>query len=152
MLDLIEEWQQSDLFFQVAPQTAEGFIQTLKEEISNQPIPIWKDELYLEFHRGTFTSKADQKRRNRKMEGLISNTEKFCSMAILSQSANYPKFKLERAWKSLLLNQFHDILPGSSIPEVFEDANLVWTQAENSCREIIQEIEARVSNAMDLWN
>jgi len=152
MLDLIEEWQQSDLFFQVAPQTAEGFIQTLKEEISNQPIPIWKDELYLEFHRGTFTSKADQKRRNRKMEGLISNTEKFCSTATLSQSANYPKFKLEGAWKNLLLNQFHDIFPGSSIPEVFEDANLAWAQAENSCREIIQEIEARVSNAMDLWN
>ncbi|MGA7954665.1 MAG: glycoside hydrolase family 38 C-terminal domain-containing protein [Gloeobacterales cyanobacterium] len=152
MLDLAEEWQQSDLFFQLEPQTAEGFIQTLKEEISNQSIPIWKNELYLEFHRGTFTSKADQKRKNRKIEGLISNTEKFCSMANLSQNANYPKCKLEGAWKNLLLNQFHDILPGTSIPEVFEDANLIWTQAENSCREIIQGIEAHLPNSIDLWN
>jgi alpha-mannosidase len=152
MLDLAEEWQQSDLFFQVKPQTAEDFIQKLKEEISDHTLPLWKDELYLEFHRGTFTTKADQKRKNRKLEVLISNTEKLCSLANLSQKANYPKHELENTWKNVLLNQFHDILPGSSIPKVFEDANLVWKQAEQSCRAITQKIGSKLSESMDLWN
>lgn len=152
MMDLAEDWKQSALFFQLQPQTVEGFIDQLQEEIADKSIPVWNDELYLELHRGTFTTKADQKRKNRKMEGLISNTEKFCSIANLNQKVNYPKLKLEGAWKNLLLNQFHDILPGSSIPEVFEDADLVWAQAENSCRKIIQEMGAQLSNARDLWN
>jgi alpha-mannosidase len=152
MMDLAEDWKQSELFFQLQPQTVEGFIDQLQEEIADKSIPVWNDELYLELHRGTFTTKADQKRRNRKMEERISNTEKFCSIANLNHKANYPKLKLEGAWKNLLLNQFHDILPGSSIPEVFEDANLAWAQAENACREIIQGIEAQSSNAIDLWN
>ncbi len=152
MLDIAEEWQQSDLFFQVKPQTAEGFIQKLKEEIADHALPIWKDELYLEFHRGTFTTKADQKRKNRKLEVLISNTEKFCSIASLSQKIDYPRHKLENTWKNILLNQFHDILPGSSIPEVFEDANLVWQQAEESCRAITQKIGNKLSESIELWN
>jgi alpha-mannosidase len=152
MMDLAEDWKRSELFFQLKPQTVEGFIDQLEEEIADKSMPIWDDELYLELHRGTFTTKADQKRKNRKIEVLIANTEKFCSIANLSQKVNYPKLKLEEAWKNLLLNQFHDILPGSSVPEVFEDANLAWTQAEKACQEIIQRIENKSSPSIDLWN
>lgn len=152
MMDLAEDWKQSALFFQLEPQTVEGFIDQLKEEIADKSIPLWNDELYLELHRGTFTTKADQKRKNRKIEVRISNTETFCAIANLNQKVNYPKLKLEEAWKNLLLNQFHDILPGSSIPEVFEDANTAWAQAEKSCQEITQKIGTKSSHSIDLWN
>jgi alpha-mannosidase len=152
MMDLAEDWNQSALFFQLKPQTVEGFIAQLKEEIADKSIPLWNNELYLELHRGTFTTKADQKRKNRKIEVYIANTEKFCAIAHLSQKVHYPKLKLEEAWKDLLLNQFHDILPGSSIPEVFEDADAAWAQAETACQEITQKIGHQSSDSIDLWN
>ena len=84
-------------------------------------LPIWNDELYLEYHRGTYTSQAEVKRLNRESEVLLLSAEKFASLAKLF-GYPYPQEDLDQAWKILLLNQFHDILPGSSIPEVYVDA------------------------------
>jgi alpha-mannosidase len=84
-------------------------------------LPIWNDELYLEYHRGTYTSQADIKKLNRESEVLLLSGEKFSSLAALL-GHHYHKNDLERAWRILLFNQFHDILPGSSIPEVYVDA------------------------------
>lgn len=85
-------------------------------EKSLPELPVWDGEMYYENHRGTFTSQAFVKKNNRRGEFRMRNAE------ILSLlNGNYPSEKLEKAWKMLLQNQFHDILPGTSIHEVFED-------------------------------
>lgn len=85
-------------------------------------------ELYLELHRGTATSHGSIKRGNRKSEILLREIEYTAALAsISSQSKNYiyPKDQLDRLWKGVLLNQFHDVLPGSAIGMVYEDAEKV---------------------------
>ncbi len=101
--------------------------------------PVWNDELYLEFHRGCYTTHADQKRWNRRCEGLLYQAELFASLATLTTGTVYPKVQLEQAWKKVLFNQFHDILPGTSIPEVFVEANLAWQEVEQVGLEILKE-------------
>ncbi|HEY9820320.1 MAG TPA: glycoside hydrolase family 38 C-terminal domain-containing protein, partial [Candidatus Sericytochromatia bacterium] len=103
------------------------------------PTPIWNNELYLEFHRGCYTTHADQKRWNRRCEGLLYQAELFASLATLTAGSSYPKFQLEEAWKKVLFNQFHDILPGTSIPEVFVEANQAWQEVEQVGLEILEE-------------
>jgi alpha-mannosidase len=140
MLNIGREWANSEMFFTLESSTAENFILKLKQEIDRASIPCWRDELYLEFHRGTYTTKADQKRQHRQAEILITNTEKLCAIASILQQADYPKPALEKAWHGLMLNQFHDILPGTSIPEVFADADLVWAEIRNICKGLTDEI------------
>lgn len=85
--------------------------------LPHEDLPVWDGELYLERHRGTLTTQARNKRRNRKAEFLLRDAE---FLSFLSNT--YPKEDLRKAWKILLLNQFHDILPGSSIGEVYVDS------------------------------
>ncbi|MEG4044456.1 alpha-mannosidase [Microcoleus sp. Pol17_C1] len=100
-------------------------------------LPIWKDELYLEFHRGCYTTHADQKRQNRRCEELLYQAELLSSLATICTGAVYPKSELESAWKQILFNQFHDILPGSAIAQVYADANLAFAEVDRTCREIL---------------
>ncbi len=102
------------------------------------PFPIWNDELYLEFHRGCYTTHGDQKRLNRKCETLLSEAELFSAWANIALHLKYPKTELETAWKKLLFNQFHDILPGSSIPEVYTDALPEWEDIKATGNQILQ--------------
>ncbi len=85
--------------------------------------PKWVGELYLEVHRGTYTSIAKNKKNNRKSEFLCQDTENVSVMDKLLLGGEYPQEALFRNWKVILLNQFHDIIPGSSIPEVYEDSD-----------------------------
>jgi alpha-mannosidase len=100
-------------------------------------LPTWNSELYLEFHRGCYTTHAEQKLYNRQSEDLLYQAELWSALATLSTGVEYPKTELEIAWKTVLFNQFHDILPGSSISEVFVDANQAWERVWQSCYEII---------------
>ena len=100
-------------------------------------LPTWNSDLYLEFHRGCYTTHADQKLFNRRLEELLYQAELWASLATISTGVEYPKAELEIAWKKVLFNQFHDILPGSSITEVFEDANQAWGEASELVRQII---------------
>lgn len=85
-------------------------------------LPKWVGELYLELHRGTLTTQARVKRLNREAEHRLLEAEAFAAVAALGGAA-YPAGELEGLWKTLLLNQFHDILPGTSISEVYEEAH-----------------------------
>lgn len=85
--------------------------------------PKWVGELYLEFHRGTYTSIARNKKNNRECEFLCQTTETLAVANDILNGRAYPEEKLEKAWKTLLLNQFHDIIPGSSIREVYEESD-----------------------------
>ncbi|TAF55092.1 MAG: alpha-mannosidase [Oscillatoriales cyanobacterium] len=111
-----------------------------KSQLKNSPsppLPIWKDELYLEFHRGCYTTRADQKRQNRRCEDLLYEAELFSSIATICTGAVYPKVELESAWKQVLFNQFHDILPGSAIAQAYTDANLAFAGVDRACRHIL---------------
>lgn len=135
MLDMGRKWADAPLFFTIQPCKLEDFLINLKAQQSSliEDLPVWQDELYLEFHRGTFTTKAEQKRQNRQVEVLIGNAEKFRAIANLTNQIEYPQVQLETAWQGLLLNQFHDILPGTSIPEVFADADHTWAEVREIC-------------------
>ncbi|MFZ4894738.1 alpha-mannosidase [Plantibacter sp. Mn2098] len=84
--------------------------------------PVWSGELYLEFHRGTYTSQARTKRGNRRSEHLLREAELWAATAAVRTGADYPYEILERSWHTVLLQQFHDILPGSSIAWVHQVA------------------------------
>src|SRR5215217_1198203 len=96
----------------------EDFYATLPKE----DLPKWVGELYLELHRGTFTSQGRVKTFNRAAEHRLLEAEALSTIAGLHGGLE-PREALEGAWKTLLLNQFHDILPGSSIGEVYEDSH-----------------------------
>lgn len=101
---------------------AEPYFERLAERTADKELPVWDGELYLEYHRGTYTSQAQVKRANRKAEVLYHDAEWLGALAGLLADAPYPHERLRAGWELLLLNQFHDILPGSSIREVYEDA------------------------------
>ncbi|WP_405486792.1 alpha-mannosidase [Streptomyces sp. NBC_00096] len=85
--------------------------------------PVWAGELYLELHRGTYTSQAKTKQGNRRSESLLREAELWASTAAVKVPGyTYPYEDLERIWKTVLLHQFHDILPGSSIAWVHREA------------------------------
>ncbi|HOV68857.1 MAG TPA: alpha-mannosidase, partial [Clostridia bacterium] len=91
-----------------------------KAAAGSKYLPKWVGELYLEYHRGTYTSIARNKKYNRKSENLYMETETFNVINNLLLNAQYPQDEINSGWKTILLNQFHDILPGSSIREVYE--------------------------------
>jgi len=97
------------------------FLKNLELDLKTN-IPVWNDELYLEYHRGTYTTQAKVKKNNRESESLLSAAEKWASISSLLNNTPYPAELLEKAWKVVLTNQFHDILPGSSINPVYRDA------------------------------
>ena len=99
-------------------------------------LPCWAGELYLEIHRGTLTSQARVKRGNRKCEQALTAWEFMASMLPAEQ---YPADELKACWRKLLLNQFHDILPGSSIRLVYErtwrEHDEILSAAENGMKQ-----------------
>lgn len=98
---------------------------------SDQYLHTWDGELYLEYHRGTYTSQAYNKRMNRKLELLYRETEWLNALRCVSSSSwkDYPQAQLQEGWRILLRQQFHDIIPGSSITEVYEDSHLEYEEA-----------------------
>ncbi len=101
------------------------------ETIRKQPVerPRWVGELYFEMHRGTYTSQARTKRYNRKLEFLLREVELYSVMAQQS-GFSYPAETLQRLWRIVLTNQFHDILPGSSITRVYTVAEEEYAAVE----------------------
>ncbi len=114
----------------------EAFFRNLKENLNKEkPLPVWEDELYLEYHRGTYTSQAFMKRANRKLENRLRDLEYLMALKQVCHEA--VDERLDDCWKLLLKNQFHDILPGSSIHEVYEDAgaDYAWLDRELARKE-----------------
>ncbi|HET7272662.1 MAG TPA: glycoside hydrolase family 38 C-terminal domain-containing protein, partial [Rubrobacter sp.] len=108
--------------FPALPRLRMARVDELFASLPEVGIPKWVGELYLELHRGTLTTQGLVKKLNREAEHRLLEAEAFAATAAL-QGAEYPTQELDRLWKTLLLNQFHDILPGSSISEVYEDAH-----------------------------
>lgn len=98
--------------------------------------PKWVGELYLELHRGTYTSIAKNKKNNRECEFLCQSAETLSVTDNLLCGSVYPKEVLHKSWQTLLLNQFHDIIPGSSIFEVYEDSDRQYSEVRKSVGKI----------------
>lgn len=113
---------------------ATEFLNSLEKSMkkNEQLVPTWQGELYLEFHRGTYTSIAKNKKNNRQCEFLLLDTEALCVMLDKVRGAKFPKKELHAMWETLLLNQFHDIIPGSSIPEVYEKTDVEYAELKAS--------------------
>jgi alpha-mannosidase len=102
--------------------TLEGYVDVLHRNVDKAKLPVYNEELYLELHRACQTTQARTKRNNRKGELLFRDTEYLASVAMLA-GAEYPQEQLYEQWKPFLTNQFHDILPGSSVNEVYTTAD-----------------------------
>ncbi|PSB18537.1 alpha-mannosidase [Phormidesmis priestleyi ULC007] len=145
MLEIARRWQTSPFFPNLEFTSAIEYL----DLTATNPLPIWDDELYLEFHRGCYTTHADQKQQNRDCEKNLYQAELFASLATLVTGRSYPQKALETAWKKALFNQFHDILPGSSIAQVFVDADQEWQESDRICSKVIQEsLEAIVQQIL----
>ncbi len=98
-------------------------------------LPLWDGELYLELHRGTLTSQARTKRANRRIESRLRQVEFLWACLPLTK---YPARELDAIWKKLLINQFHDIIPGSSIGLVYETTEREHAEALQACDQLME--------------
>ena len=123
------------------PETVNSSAHEFFEEIGKKAdeFPVYDGELYFENHRGTFTSQAFVKKNNRRGEFALRNAEILSSAAELMGKSDYDGAELERLWKILLVNQFHDILPGSSIHEVYENAREDYAELNGGLEKLINE-------------
>jgi len=103
--------------------------------------PVWTGELYLELHRGTYTSQAKTKQGNRRSEHLLREAELWGTTAAVRAGYRYPYERLDRLWKTVLLHQFHDILPGSSIAWVHRQARATYAAVATELEEIIADAQ-----------
>jgi alpha-mannosidase len=140
MLEIADRWSRSDVFPNLEFTTAVQYLDKLASRTDSQLLPVWQDELYLEFHRGCFTTHADQKYSNRQCEDLLYQAELWSSLACIVSDRLYPddlKLQIETAWKQTLFNQFHDIIPGTAIEPVYVTANDGWLEVERVTTQII---------------
>ncbi|WP_016910076.1 alpha-mannosidase [Streptomyces xiaopingdaonensis] len=112
--------------------------------------PVWQGELYLELHRGTYTSQAKTKQGNRRSESLLREAELWAATAAVRTSGYvYPYEELERLWKTVLLHQFHDILPGSSIAWVHREARATYARVHAELEEIVAGAQSALAGQGD---
>ena len=129
----------------VKQEFARPFFEKLDERVGRNPhLPVWSGELYLEFHRGTYTSQARVKRNNRKAELMLRSAELRCV-----QSGARHKEALDAVWHDVLTLQFHDILPGSSIHKVYEDADKTYDECFEALDGIMVSGEGALVEAED---
>lgn len=112
--------------------------------------PVFKGELYLELHRATLASQQEMKRGCRREENLLRTTEYLCAAAsVFNPEYRYPREELDGIWKTLLLNQFHDILPGSAIAWVHRQARADYVRDIARLRDIAAEAGASIASVRD---
>lgn len=133
---------------------ADEFFQKVHSDLAKTDsyIPVWDGELYLEYHRGTYTTQANNKKHNRKLEFALCEIEWMSSMALLNGGC-YDKAAMDEAWKVLLCHQFHDIIPGSSIREVYEDSDKAYAKIQatvDSCKSKLA--EHLIKPSADKWS
>ena len=130
---------------------AREFFERLEQDLAARAdVPVWDGELYLEYHRGTYTGQARQKLRNALSQRLYHAAELYAAMARVLVGAAYPREQLEEGWRLILTNQFHDILPGSAISSVYADAQADYERLAAIGEEVLASATRQLSGAMDL--
>src|SRR6516162_7710877 len=119
------------------PRLRMGGVAEFYETISTEALPVWVGEQYLEYHRATYTTQARMKSLHRALEHALVESETAATLAFVRQNKAYPKDPLDKLWRILLINQFHDILPGSSIHSVYGTAHAQLTAALNESAQLL---------------
>ncbi len=116
----------------------------VRESQPDSAFPVWRDELYLEKHRGTYTTQARQKWSARRSDALLRTAEALAA----TDTAPYPRARFETVWRRVLFNEFHDILPGSGIHRIYLDANAnydsAWAALDTITRTAFEGLAARL--------
>ena len=161
--DMMEMSGRMDKGIKGIPKVRQAFAGQYFDELwervkDNKRLPEWVGELYFEYHRGTYTSMARNKRSNRKSEYAMMELELLSVLAELAgkEAPAYPKSELDRMWEMILTNQFHDILPGSSIKEVYDQTKKEYADIEKTSKELIDErlsyLTDEKEEAVTIWN
>ncbi|ANE48648.1 alpha-mannosidase [Paenibacillus swuensis] len=124
------------------------FLDKLQEGASHYK--TWKGELYLEKHQGTLTTQARNKKFNRRLEKSLREWEFAASFASRACAVPYPKQELEEIWKEVLLYQFHDILPGSSIGRVYDESLARYEEITKTVEKGIEVAYGEIANNLNL--
>lgn len=125
------------------------YFERMEKTVGDSPwLKKWVGELYFEYHRGTYTSMARNKRYNRKSELLYHDAETLGAMSCLLASAAYPLNELRAGWETILLNQFHDILPGSSIEPVYEVSRQQYEKVLGDGRRLVEQSLRRLNHCI----
>ena len=140
--DMLETSVRMEKGIKGVPKVRQEFSKTYFDELyervkDSKRLPSWVGELYFEFHRGTYTSMARNKKANRKSEYRMMELE---LLAVLAEAAlTYPKEELDEMWETILRNQFHDILPGSSIKEVYDVTKVEYEEIFEKSGKLLDE-------------
>ncbi|KAK9464644.1 glycosyl hydrolases family 38 N-terminal domain-containing protein [Lipomyces arxii] len=124
--------------------TADEYFDELERTTNNgKDLVTWMGELYFELHRGTYTTQSDVKKGNRRSEILLHDVEFIASLASLTnRNYKYPKERITDLWEIVCLNQFHDVLPGSGIEMVYDDAKILYAEVAEKGAQLFKEAAA----------
>lgn len=145
MVELMHRFEKLSVMPETEHITASEYLR--KNFNESKDFAVWDGELYLEMHRGTFTTKSNLKALNRKLEFMLREAE-LLSVLRMKQGREYPAEKIRNIYKKLMINQFHDILPGSHITPVYRDAMEDYAEMEKELSEIIGS-EGRYFNSLN---
>lgn len=150
--DMLEKSRRMNRGIPGCPRTEQtsvtDFFHKLEEDfLKSSNKPEYSEELYLEYHRGTYTSMGVNKRYNRLSEYMVQDVEFLCTMNLLCLKQEYPSASIDEIWKIILLNQFHDILPGSSIKDVYDDSQKQYEKILTDGQSIIDKAEKELADS-----
>ena len=134
MVELMHRFDKLSIMPETEHTTGADFLK--KNFEGNKKLATWDGELYLEMHRGTFTTKSKLKAYNRKLEFMLRDAE-LLSVLRMKKNADYPADTIRNNYKKLMINQFHDILPGSHITPVYRDAIEDYEKIETEIANVI---------------
>jgi alpha-mannosidase len=154
MVQVAHKWRRSPFFPELEFSTVNQFLKQVKDTPN---LPIWNDELYLELHRGYYTVHRDQKEFNRRCETRLRQVELWSVIANSLGSKFEQQVEqqeiikniIKDLWKKVLFNQFHDILPGTSIPEVFTEANCDWQYVLDRSEKLLEDLLGAIAANID---
>lgn len=152
--DMLEKYRRSARGIPGVPKTEIKFAKDILDNVQKnfeenckltKRIPKWTGELYLEHHRGTYTSVSKNKKNNRKSELLFQKAEAISVLSELLMGTPYQKEKLREGWETILINQFHDVVPGTSIKEVYRDTDIMYSQIQQTAKKIVDKCICTIS-------
>jgi len=149
MLENIEVMEHFPALPQLRQSSVKSFFDAIAPLATSRMMPVWNGELYLEYHRGTYTTQARNKRANRKSEFLLHDAEFLAAFASLITNYEYPINAFQSAWQTVCLNQFHDIIPGSSIGAVYEESQQQYAQLTQEVTRLRDEALQSIANQLD---
>jgi alpha-mannosidase len=150
MLENIEVMKHFPALPQVKQSSVKTFFETLERELTEKNrTPVWNGELYLEYHRGTYTTQSRNKRANRKSEFLLHDAEFIATLASQITNCQYPNTEFTNAWRTICLNQFHDIIPGSSIAAVYEESQAQYAELTRNVTQLRNEALQTIASHLD---